>query len=193
MSRRILIVDDETLIRQGIQARLEYLGFEFEKIQEADDGLKALSVLQEEEIDIVITDIRMADMSGLDFIRQAKPLYPHIQFMILSGYAEFSYAEQAIQLGVSAYLLKPISNDELKKVMNTALEELEKREEQYRILKKGERILKENEQYLLEKNLNALLHQLEPLEGEALSLKQSIEVYFPLQNRKLMTILINIK
>ena len=164
MSRRILIVDDETLIRQGIQARLEYLGFEFEKIQEADDGLKALSVLQEEEIDIVITDIRMADMSGLDFIRQAKPLYPHIQFMILSGYAEFSYAEQAIQLGVSAYLLKPISNDELKKVMNTALEELEKREEQYRILKKGERILKENEQYLLEKNLNALLHQLEPLE-----------------------------
>ena len=62
MSRRILIVDDETLIRQGIQARLEYLGFEFEKIQEADDGLKALSVLQEEEIDIVITDIRMADM-----------------------------------------------------------------------------------------------------------------------------------
>ena len=72
------------------------------------------------------------------------------------------------------------------------LEELEKREEQYRILKKGERILKENEQYLLEKNLNALLHQLEPLEGEALSLKQSIEVYFPLQNRKLMTILINI-
>ena len=92
MSRRILIVDDETLIRQGIQARLEYLGFEFEKIQEADDGLKALSVLQEEEIDIVITDIRMADMSGLDFIRQAKPLYPHIQFMILSGYAEFSYA-----------------------------------------------------------------------------------------------------
>ena len=44
MSRRILIVDDETLIRQGIQARLEYLGFEFEKIQEADDGLKALSV-----------------------------------------------------------------------------------------------------------------------------------------------------
>lgn len=192
MSRRILIVDDETLIRQGIQARLEYLGFEFEKIQEADDGLKALSVLQEEEIDIVITDIRMADMSGLDFIRRAKPLYPHIQFMILSGYAEFSYAEQAIQLGVSAYLLKPISNDELKKVMNTALKELEKREEQYRILKRGERILKENEQYLLERNLNALLHQLEPLEGEALSLKQSIEVYFTLQDRKLMTILINI-
>lgn len=192
MSRTLLIVDDEMLIRQGIQARLDYLGFKFNKIYEAEDGLEALDLLKEEKIDVVMTDIRMIDMNGLDFIKEAKPLYPHLQFLILSGYAEFAYAEQAIQLGVSAYLLKPISNDELKKVMQNVLETLKKQEEQQRILVQGQVSVKQNEQYSLEKNLNILLHQLDPMQEESILLQEYIERHLPLKERKLITILINI-
>lgn len=192
MSRCILIVDDEQLIRQGIRARLDYLGFKFDSIWEADDGRTALSILEKKSVDIMITDIKMTDMGGIDLIGTVKPLYPNIEFMILSGYAEFSYAEQAIHLGVSAYLLKPISNEELKKAMNSVLENLQRREQNSKIIKLGESILKENEQYVLEKNLNALLHHMETSKGEGRMLIENIQPYFPIQNRNLMTILMNI-
>lgn len=192
MSRRILIVDDEELIRKGLRARLDYLGFEFSAIREADDGTTALLALEEEPVDIIVTDIRMTDMGGIDFIRKTKPLYPNIQFIILSGHAEFSYAEQAIALGVNAYLLKPIGNDQLKKAMEGVIKNLNKEEENSKIIKWGESILKENEEYVLEKNLNAMLHHPEQLQREASLLKENIKLDFPIENRKLMIILINI-
>ena len=192
MSRCILIVDDEELIRKGIRARLDYLGFKFDSIWEADDGINALSVVEKEQIDIVITDIKMADMGGIDLIRKIKPLYSHTQFIILSGYAEFSYAEQAIHLGVNAYLLKPIANEELKKAMNGVIENLEKIERNSKIIELGEYILKENKQHILEKNLNTLLYQLEPIKGQEPLIMESIKPYLNIENRKVMTILIHI-
>lgn len=192
MNRCILIVDDEELIRKGIRARLDYLGFEFDSVQEASDGTVALGVLAQGHVDIVITDIRMTDMDGIDFIRQSKPLYPHIQFIILSGYAEFAYAEQAINLGVSAYLLKPIANDQLRTTMNNVIQKLATTEKSNQTIRLGERILKKNNQYILAKDLNALLHHPNPLKGEGLLLTQNIKSHFPLKNKKLMIALINI-
>ena len=114
---KVLIVDDEQLIRSGMIARFQYLNFKFERIREAASGVEALALLEKEPADIVITDIKMPDMDGMTLIREAKEKYPGTQFVILSGYAEFEYAETAIELGVKSYLLKPISNDELKRVM----------------------------------------------------------------------------
>lgn len=192
MSCCILIVDDEELIRKGIRARLEYLGFEFDSIQEANDGTMALGVLEQERVDIVITDIRMVDMDGIELIRKSKPLYPHIQFIILSGYAEFAYAEQAINLGVSAYLLKPIANDQLKTTMDSVIQKLLTAEKSNQTIRLGQRILKKNNQYVLAKDLNALLHHPNPSKGEGLLLTQNIKMHFPLENRKFMIGLINI-
>ncbi|MEG0085267.1 MAG: response regulator [Niameybacter sp.] len=192
MGRCILIVDDETLIRQGIRARLDYLNFKFDKIEEADDGTTALELLKEQPVDIVITDIRMRDMDGIDLIRKARPLYPHIQFVILSGYAEFAYAEQAINLGVNAYLLKPISNEQLKKTMKEVLDNIGEREDNEKVIELGERLQKDKEQYTLEKNVNVLLHQSLPFKREHFLIKQAINRQFPCHGRKLMVALINI-
>ena len=107
---KVLIVDDEQLIRSGMIARFQYLNFTFERIREAASGMEALALLEKEPADIVITDIKMPDMDGMTLIREAKEKYPGTQFVVLSGYAEFEYAETAIELGVKSYLLKPNSS-----------------------------------------------------------------------------------
>ena len=104
MNRSLLIADDEALIRQGIIARLEYLNLKPNKVYEAENGRQALEIMKKHKVDIVITDIRMADMDGITFIKEARPNFPKVQFIILSGYAEFSYAEQAIRLNVNISL-----------------------------------------------------------------------------------------
>lgn len=190
MSYCILIVDDEELIRQGIRARLDYLGFAFDSILEAEDGNIALSIIEKEQVDIVITDIRMIDMDGLELICRIKPLHPQIQFIILSGYAEFAYAEQAINLGVNAYLLKPISNEQLKKTIEKVIEQIVQLEQNNKIIKLGEKIVRENKEYILEKDLNAILRH--PMKGEGVLPTKNIESYFPIKNKKLITVLINI-
>lgn len=125
MRHNVLIVDDEQLIRQGLRARIEYLGIDVDEIFEADNGLMALGIQDEHPIDLVITDIRMPDMDGLELIQEMQKKNNQIKFIVLSGYAEFSYAETAIRLGVKAYLLKPVSNDDLKDAFDKAYQEME--------------------------------------------------------------------
>lgn len=126
MRHNLLIVDDEELIRQGLRARLAYLEIETDEIFEASNGKEALEIVKNNSVDVVITDIRMPDMDGLTMIQEIQKIQEHIQFMVLSGYAEFSYAETAINLGVKAYLLKPVSNEELKKSFQKIYDLLEK-------------------------------------------------------------------
>ena len=125
MRHNILIVDDEQLIRQGLRARIEYLGIDVDEMFEADNGLMALGIQDAHPIDLVITDICMPDMDGLELIQQMQKKNNQIQFIVLSGYAEFSYAETAIRLGVKAYLLKPVSNDDLKEAFDKVYKEME--------------------------------------------------------------------
>lgn len=158
MGTNILIVDDEEFIRKGLIARLEYLDFHFEHIYEAEDGASALTCLDKNRIDIIITDIRMSTVDGLTLIRQAKERRSNIQIAILSGYAEFEYAEQAIGLGVVSYLLKPISNDQLKKCIIKMLLNLKQIDINRTSRKRANRILGENKQYTLEKAVNEMLH-----------------------------------
>ncbi|MGB8455878.1 MAG: response regulator [Anaerocolumna sp.] len=151
MIQSILIADDEELIRKGIIARLEYLDIKPSAIYEAENGFQALELLIKHKVDIIITDIRMADMDGLTLIKQTIPLYPKIQFIILSGYAEFAYAEQAIRLGVKAYLLKPISNEALKKAIEDVQQKLEEGEQLSRTVSEGTRSIIEKKATFLKK------------------------------------------
>ena len=121
---KILIVDDESLIRQGIIAQLDFLGYEFEEIFEADTGKSALQITEISKPDIVITDISMPEMDGLSFVETAKSVKKNVKFILLSGYAEFSYAQKAISLGISEYLLKPVSSSKLKESIDKVISEL---------------------------------------------------------------------
>lgn len=185
MNMRILIADDEELIRQGIKARLEYLYPRPMELYEAEDATKALEILKDQEVDIVITDIKMGDMDGLTLIREIKQLYPSIQFIILSGYAEFEYAEQAIHLGVKAYLLKPISNDSLKKAIDDVVARIEENENLRRALREGERSMAENKDYLMEQEINTQLQNVEKSE-------KTDSNHIAVKNRWLMLSIINI-
>ncbi|MCA5963451.1 response regulator [Blautia sp. RD014234] len=159
MKRNLLIADDEELIRKGLIARLNYLGFAFGEILEAETGTEALEAVRENSISIVITDIRMPDMDGLVFIREAKKLSPHLRFMVLSGYAEFEYAKTALTLGASAYLLKPLSNQDLKEGMDKLLTQVELDTRIRRDITSRKKLEEENTAYTLEKEVNALLHE----------------------------------
>ncbi len=156
MRHNILIVDDEQLIRQGLRARIEYLGIDVDEIFEAENGLMALRLQEEHPIDVVITDIRMPDMDGLELIQEMQKKNNQIKFVVLSGYAEFSYAETAIRLGVKAYLLKPVSNDDLKEAFDKAYKEMEQTASVRQEVQMKKRMDREKQVYQQEKALNAL-------------------------------------
>lgn len=191
MDRSILIADDEVLIRQGIKARLEYLNIKPSELYEAENAMQAMEILKQHDVDIVITDIRMPDMDGLAFIREVKPYYPKLQFIIISGYAEFEYAEQAIQLGVKAYLLKPISNDALKTVIDEVLERLEEKESLERTVREGARSIAEKKRHLFEKTVNDLLRSADPSK-EIGNVDELVYQEFPIENRWIMAAIVNI-
>lgn len=109
----LLVVDDERWIRKGIMAKLRKCQLEFSNIYEANNGLEAIEIIEEDCPDIVITDIIMPKINGLELIEYVNNKLPDTNFIIISGYSEFSYAQQAINLGAKGYILKPITEDKL--------------------------------------------------------------------------------
>lgn len=135
---KIFLVEDELIVREGIKNNINWAGEGFEFCGEAADGELALPLIQSEQPDIIITDIRMPFMDGLELSRIVKKELPQCKIIILSGHEEFSYAQEAIRIGVTQYLLKPINSTELievvKRIGRQILREREEREnyERYR-------------------------------------------------------------
>ena len=121
---KLLIVDDEALIRSGLRARIAFFNFPDLDVEEAGSGTEALERFRAAEYGIAVVDISMPDMDGLELIERAKALGARTRFVLLSGYAEFGYAQRAITLGVRAYLNKPVSNEALRAQIAALLDEL---------------------------------------------------------------------
>ena len=147
---RLLIVDDEELIRRGLQARIRSFGMDDLEINTAASGTEALECFAAGGTDVALVDISMPDMNGLDLIERARELSPATRFILLSGFAEFSYAQRAIQLRVQAYLNKPVSNQMLREQLERTLDEL-RREREEEDAQRG------TDGFDLERELNALL------------------------------------
>lgn len=116
----LLMADDEENVLNVIQKKVDWAAIGFEIVGTADNGAKAWEMIQALQPDVVLTDIRMPYMTGLEVIEQAKPAYPATKFVIFTGFDEFEYAKAAIHLEVGDYLLKPASAAELTKTF-TAL------------------------------------------------------------------------
>lgn len=114
---RILIVDDEIVIRKGIKKLLEELHNGITAIEEAKNGEEALLIMTSFKPDIIITDIQMPVMNGLDLCAAVRERYPDAELIILTGFAEFEYVQQALRYQVTDYLLKPVTKDNLQKVL----------------------------------------------------------------------------
>ena len=117
MSYKVFLVEDEIVTREGIRDNVDWetLGFEF--CGEAPDGEIALPLIEDTNPDVLITDIKMPFMDGLQLSKIIREQMPWIKILILSGHNEFDYAQSAVKLGVTEYLLKPISAQDLNKIL----------------------------------------------------------------------------
>ncbi len=127
---RVVLIDDEIMALRGMAGSLPWNEMNMEIAGTAREGMAGLALIRKRKPDIVITDIRMPGMDGLEMIKEALSLRPDTIFIILSGYSEFQYAKRAISYGVMGYLEKPIDVGEFKAILKKACDILEQRTQQ---------------------------------------------------------------
>ncbi len=110
---KVLIVDDEKYVRMGIKNDTDWTLIGCEVVGEAANGLEALEIAESVRPDLVVSDIRMPKMDGIELAARLVERYPDVKIIFLTAYNEFEYARQAIRIGVSDYLLKPFEDGEL--------------------------------------------------------------------------------
>ena len=133
MPYKAFFVEDEIVTREGIRDKVDWQGNGFEFCGEAPDGEIALPLLQAAQPDLLITDIKMPFMDGLELCKIVRERMPRVKIVILSGHDEFEYAQKAINLGVTEYLLKPVTAQDLHHVLQriAALLDRERREQEH--------------------------------------------------------------
>ena len=122
---RVLLVDDEEDIRQGISRKMDWERLGFTLVGEAENGRDALELAEQLQPDLVMTDIKMPFLDGLELCRILTGRLPASKFVVFSGFDEFEYAKQAIQMNVSEYILKPINAAELRAVLQKLRSQLD--------------------------------------------------------------------
>jgi len=129
----LLVVDDEDLIREAVTTLIDWKSLGFSHIYEAEDGEEALLICRRSKVDLVLTDIVMPFMDGIELSRVLKEEFPQIHIVILTGHEEFDYAKQSIYYGVKNYILKPVGKESLFREMQAICETLhiENKQKQY--------------------------------------------------------------
>lgn len=128
----VQIVDDEPIIRMGIEKMLNWNALGFEIVCMAQNGKQALEQLEVEKVDIIITDIEMPIMNGLDFIKEVREQETNSgsdsrEVVVLTAYEDFEYARTAIKYGIAEYVLKPVDIEEMTQILARLKERLEER------------------------------------------------------------------
>ncbi|HWS42936.1 MAG TPA: response regulator [Pseudoflavonifractor sp.] len=113
----IMVVDDEAEVRQGIARKIDWAALGFEIVADAENGLEALEKAENLELDVVLTDIKMPFMDGLQFGAELARRKPAVKLIVFSGFDEFEFAKEAIKLNVVEYVLKPVNAEELSGIL----------------------------------------------------------------------------
>lgn len=119
---KMILVDDEKIIRETISTFIDWNALGIEVVAVCKDGIEAFDAIVDEYPDIVMTDIKMPGLNGLELIEKVKSAELNVEFVILSGYGEFEFAQTAMQYGVQHYLLKPCNEDEIVAVMKKCIQ-----------------------------------------------------------------------
>ena len=154
----VFAVDDEPIVLEGIRSKIDWEGSSFTFAGEATDGEIALSMIHELKPDILITDIKMPFMDGLQLAEAIKRTQPWIKIIILSGHDEFDYAKKAISIGIEEYLLKPFTPEELLASLKKAALEIDKERKQLSDISKLKEELKSSTTLIKKEFLNNLVH-----------------------------------
>ena len=129
---RILIADDEPKIRSGLSGQIARMNLNARVCAMAEDGQMALELAERERPDILLVDINKPFMNGHQFIEALRRTRSDVKIIVITGYEKFEYARSALDLGVYAYLLKPIDLEELRRVIQTAILQLEQERAHHR-------------------------------------------------------------
>jgi len=157
MPYKVFFVEDEAITREGIRDNVDWQASGFEFCGEASDGEMALPLLRAAQPDVLITDIKMPFMDGLQLSKIMRERMPWVKIIILSGHDEFDYARQAIKLGVTDYLLKPITVQNLQKALQNLIVELDQERKERDDLRKLREQAEENRVTLRERLLFKLI------------------------------------
>lgn len=179
---KVFLVEDEMVIRRGIKNSIDWEKEGYIFCGEASDGELAYPMIIKEKPDILITDIRMPFMDGLELCKLVKKELPNIKILILSGYDEFDYAKEAIRLGVTEYLLKPISSGKLLEALNWVSESIRREKEDKDLVRKYMEEMRENteheKQKFFEQMIAGNLSMADALEtGEKYEMNLSARMY----------------
>jgi two-component system response regulator YesN len=154
---RLLIAEDESIARRGLVENVDWKGNGIELTAAAENGMEAYLMAREFTPDIIVTDIRMPVMNGLELIEKLRQEMPSIRYIILSAHEEFAWAQQAIRFGVDNYVVKPVDDAELIKTVKAVYQKIkEMRHEMYQ----------KNIDYLLLKNDRLFMERYQKLEDQ---------------------------
>lgn len=126
MRYRVVLADDEEEVLFGIRNNLDWESYGFEVAGAFSNGRDVLDFLQTQEVDIVITDIRMPFMDGIELAKNIREHHPQVKIIIISGYSDFGYAKEAMSCRVTDYILKPVNAKEMGEVLKRAKEMLQR-------------------------------------------------------------------
>lgn len=155
---KVFLVDDEPFITEGLMDVIDWQEMNLEVAGDAENGAEALRKLQHMHVDLLITDISMPEMNGLELIRQVREVLPDLKVIVLSGYNEFNYLKEGMRLGIENYLLKPINLEELQLTLATTVSKLDAHQAGLALRPHDIRVLRENIMY------RWLSRQIEPKE-----------------------------
>ncbi|MEH7416254.1 response regulator [Neobacillus drentensis] len=142
---KIMLVDDEPFALRTLKEMISAAKQDWDVVAAAEDGEEAISLLQKNQIDLVISDIRMPSVDGLDLSNYINKNFPFIKVILLTGYSEFKYAQQALRYGVIDYLLKPCSFESLFEAIDRVEKEILKGKSSSRFMQKGEKDILESQ------------------------------------------------
>ncbi len=189
---KVLIADDEKKVCQLIVNLIDWESLGFEIAGVVNDGISAYRFIQDNTVNLMITDIRMPGCDGMELIQKAKVLYPNMHIVIISGYSQFDYAQNAIRYGVEDYLLKPIRKKDL---MATLKKILDRYKEEIRDARKWEDVqkkLEENEEKVKRSLLEDLLKRPEKFGGFFICEKINAEYHYRFVEGYYQTLIVKI-
>ncbi len=175
---RFLIIDDEPIVREGIARTINWEEHGFELVGVFRDGREGLEGVEQLRPDVILSDVCMPFVDGLELAATVAAQYPRIKTILLTGYDEFEYAQEAVRLNVRDFILKPITAAELREVLGTLRQELDEEHAQFRNSERQRQQLTESLPLLQERFLNGLIRQNTPMK-DAMQRAELLELQLP--------------